>query len=96
MKIRYLKDSPQGQTGDIAVVNEIEARVLIAIGHAKFVEHDENNHFPTSNDVPSDVLLNKNGTPVIDDFGNMVTKSSSATVTEIAPQPKKKRTPKEK
>lgn len=94
MKIRYLKDSPQGQTGDIAVVNEIEARVLIAIGHAKLVEHDENNHFSTSNDVPSDVLLNKNGTPVIDDFGSMITKSSLKA--DIAPQPKKKRTPKEK
>lgn len=34
MQIQYLKDSPQGKVGEIATVTEIEARVLIALGHA--------------------------------------------------------------
>lgn len=90
MQIQYLKDSPQGKVGELATVTEIEARVLIALGHA--IVHDD-----MSPALSPNTLLNLNGTPVIDDFGNVV----EQTLTDLnqssssEPQQKKKRTKKD-
>lgn len=62
MKIKYLKQAPQGMPGDIAEVPELQANILIklkfaeAIGDSHLIEH----------------LQNLNGTPVVDDFGSLV------------------------
>ena len=63
MKIKYLKKAPQGIPGDIAEVPDFQANILIklkfaeAIGDSDLIEH----------------LQNLNGTPVVDDFGSLVT-----------------------
>lgn len=62
MKIKYLKQAPQGMPGDIAEVPDLQANILIklkfaeAIGDSHLIEH----------------LQNLNGTPVVDDFGSLV------------------------
>lgn len=55
--IQYLKNAPLGKTGDIAEVQEHEAKVLIALGFATDV---------------SNVLRNQSGGLVVDDFGELV------------------------
>lgn len=41
MQIKYLKDAPTAQTGDICEVPDDQAKALIILGFAK--EYDENN-----------------------------------------------------
>lgn len=55
--IQYLKNAPLGKTGDIAEVQEHEAKVLITLGFATDV---------------SNVLRNQSGGLVVDDFGELV------------------------
>ncbi len=45
MKIRYLKDAPQGKVGDVADVEDMAANVLIHLGFA--VEVEEKQQKPT-------------------------------------------------
>lgn len=62
MKIKYLKQAPQGMPGDIAEVPELQANILIKL---KFAEAIGDSH-------PVELLHNLNGTPVVDDFGSLV------------------------
>lgn len=62
MKIKYLKQAPQGMPGDIAEVPDLQANILIKLKFAEAV-----------GDQPSiKYLQNLNDTPVVDDFGNLV------------------------
>lgn len=63
MKIKYLKKAPQGMPGDIAEVPDLQANILIKL---KFAE-------PVDGEPQIEFLKNLNGTPVIDDFGSLVT-----------------------
>ena len=45
MKIRYLKDAPQGNVGDVADVEDMAANVLIHLGFAEKI--DEKQQKPT-------------------------------------------------
>jgi hypothetical protein len=63
MKIKYLKQAPQGMPGDIAEVPDLQANILIKL---KFAE-------PVDGEPQIEFLKNLNGTPVIDDFGSLVT-----------------------
>lgn len=61
VEIKYLKDAPLGKKGDVATVQDYEAKALITLGFAKAVKKNE-----------PKLLLNPNGTPVIDDFGGQI------------------------
>lgn len=61
MEIKYLKDAPLGKKGQIATVLDHEAKVLINLGFAEPTIKTET------------LLLNPNGTAVIDDFGSLIT-----------------------
>lgn len=62
MKIKYLKNAPQGKPGDISEVPDLQANILIKLKFAEAVEDGPRIEF----------LKNLNGTPVIDDFGSLV------------------------
>lgn len=56
MLIEYLKDAPLGKKGQIATVQEYEGNILTLLGFAKKIN----------------LLINSNGTPVVDDFGSLL------------------------
>jgi len=62
MKIKYLKQAPQGMPGDIADVPDLQANILIKL---KFAE-------PFDTETSIEFLKNLNGTLVVDDFGSLV------------------------
>ena len=62
MKIKYVKQAPQGMPGDIAEVPDLQAKILIKL---KFAE-------PMDGESSIEFLKNLNGTPVVDDFGSLV------------------------
>lgn len=75
MKIKYLKDAPAGKKGDVRDVKDYEGRVLIKLGFA--ILHSDKKPLVKKdvykyNPVGKDLLLNINGTPVVDDFGDNV------------------------
>lgn len=65
MKIKYLKQAPQGMPGDIADVPDLQANILIKLNFAEIFDGEPTVEF----------LKNLNGTPVVDDFGGLVEKS---------------------
>lgn len=67
MEIKYLKDAPLGNKGEVATVQEHEAKILIALGIAKLQKKNDQK-----------LLLNLNGTPVVNDFGELVEAAESA------------------
>lgn len=67
MKIKYLKNAPQGMPGDVAEVPDLQANILIKL---KFAEAFEN-------ESALEHLQNLNGTPVVDDFGDLVVVKTS-------------------
>lgn len=56
MLIEYLKDAPLGKKGQIATVQEYEGNILTLLGFAKKIN----------------LLINLNGTPVVDDFESLL------------------------
>lgn len=56
MLIEYLKDAPLGKKGQIATVQDYEGNTLTLLGFAKKIN----------------LLINLNGTPVVDDFGSLL------------------------
>lgn len=56
MLIEYLKDAPLGKKGQIVNVQDYEGNTLTLLGFAKKI----------------DLLLNKNGTAVVDDYGSLL------------------------
>ncbi|CAD9197486.1 hypothetical protein [Acinetobacter bohemicus] len=62
MKIKYLKQAPQGMPGDVAEVPDLQASILIKLKFAEAVDDGSIIQF----------LKNLNGTSVVDDFGSFV------------------------
>ena len=62
MKIKYLKQAPQGMPGDVSEVPDLQANILIKLKFAEAVGDGPIFQF----------LKNLNGTSVVDDFGNLV------------------------
>ncbi|OTG73420.1 hypothetical protein B9T23_13800 [Acinetobacter terrae] len=62
MKIKYLKQAPQGMPGDVSEVPDLQANILIKL---KFAE-------PVDDGPLIEFLKNLNGTSVVDDFGSLV------------------------
>lgn len=56
MLIEYLKDAPLGKKGQIVNVQDYEGNTLTLLGFARNI----------------DLLLNKNGTAVVDDYGSLL------------------------
>lgn len=66
MEIKYLKDAPLGKKGQKSTVLEHEGNVLIALGYAKEIKPK-----PVVEASEVVILMNLNGSPVIDDFGSI-------------------------
>lgn len=88
MKIQYLKGTHDSVEGDIKDIPDMMAGVLIVIGIAKVFEEPPQPLFSTV--VPENARLNLNGTPVIDDFGNISTVSPAAKPASKSTNRKKK------
>ena len=74
MKIKYLKQAPQGMPGDIAEVPDLQANILIKL---KFAE-------PMDGESSIEFLKNLNGTPVVDNFGYLVELNKICVDSEVA------------
>ena len=74
MKIKYLKQAPQGMPGDIAEVPDLQAKILIKL---KFAE-------PMDGESSIEFLKNLNGTPVVDNFGHLVELNKICVDSEVA------------
>ena len=63
-KVKYLKDLCSGKTGTVRDLQQYEVNVLLRLGAVELFEDN----------LPNDqkVLLNPNGTPVVDNFGSFV------------------------
>lgn len=66
-KVKFLKDLCSGRAGSVRNLQDYEARVLIQLGAAVLHEDPKENNQQTT-----PVLMNLNGTPVINGFGEMV------------------------
>jgi len=84
-KVKYLKDLCSGAAGTVHDLQDYEANVLIKIGAAEHfneseayeaarlaAEEAEAARLAADENNLSGLLLNLNGTPVIDDFGGLV------------------------
>ena len=74
MKIKYVKQAPQGMPGDIAEVPDLQAKILIKL---KFAE-------PMDGESSIEFLKNLNGTPVVDNFGYLVELNKICVDSEVA------------
>ena len=73
-KVKYLKDLCSGRAGSVHDLQEFEANILIKLGVAKlYSDKVKNNASKTPN-----LLKNLNGTPVVNDFGELVEAVESA------------------
>ena len=86
-KVKYLKDLCSGRAGAVHDLQDYEANVLLQIGAAEIFddsEHAEAARLVVEQveavrlaaekeyeQIPPNVLLNLNGRPVVDDFGDM-------------------------
>lgn len=86
-KVKFLKDLCSGRAGSVHDLQDYETNVLIKLGVAELCDTqraaDENNL--------SSLLLNLNGSPVIDDFGGLVELPATAdiAVNKKAEKPRK-------
>lgn len=76
MKIKYLKNAPQGKPGDISEVPDLQANILIKL---KFAE-------PVDDGPLIEFLKNLNGTSVVDDFGSLVEAQKADISPEVVAQ----------
>ncbi|MFN3072738.1 hypothetical protein ACK1JC_03840 [Acinetobacter sp. TY2] len=74
MKIKYVKQAPQGMPGDIAEAPDLQAKILIKL---KFAE-------PMDGESSIEFLKNLNGTPVVDNFGHLVELNKICVDSEVA------------
>lgn len=90
-KVKYLKDLCSGRAGTVHDLQDYEANVLIQLGAAEiFDENAAAEQVEVSRlvaekeyeQIPPDVLLNLNGRPVIDNFGDMAEQPLLQLVTE--------------
>ena len=75
-KVKFLKDLCSGRAGSMHDLQDYEANILIKLGAAELCDTpraaDENNL--------SGLLLNLNGSPVVDDFGGLVELPAAADI----------------
>lgn len=64
-KVKYLKDLCSGQVGKVCDLTDFEANILVQLGAVEII--DENAQKNTK-----DLLLNLNGSPIVNDFGDLV------------------------
>ena len=76
-KVKFLKDLCSGRAGTVHSLQDYEANVLIKMGAAEIFDDSEQTEAArlaaekAYEQIPPDVLLNLNGRPVIDNFGDM-------------------------
>lgn len=86
-KVKYLKDLCSGLAGTVHDLQDYEANILIQLGAAEIfdeakkteserlaAEKAEADRLAAEQEyeqIPPDILLNLNGRPVVDDFGDM-------------------------
>ena len=76
-KVKFLKDLCSGRAGTVHNLQDYEANVLIKMGAAEFFDDSEQTEAARLaaekeyEQIPPDALLNLNGRPVVDDFGDM-------------------------
>ena len=76
-KVKYLKDLCSGRAGTVHSLQDYEANVLIKMGAAEIFDDSEQTEAARLaaekeyEQIPPDALLNLNGRPVVDDFGDM-------------------------
>ena len=100
MKIKYLKVMHNANVGDVLEVTDFEANILIKTGVAEVAESSPSEQAQASviNYTPIDttgLLVNLNGTPVIDDFGDLV-REKQPVAEEKPKSPRKPRSKKTK
>ena len=87
-KVKYLKDLCSGQAGTVHDLQDYEANVLIQLGMAEYFDSSEissarlakveADHLLSEQEykqIPPNILLNLNGTPVVSDFGYLIEQS---------------------
>ena len=76
-KVKFLKDLCSGRAGTVHSLQDYEANVLIKMGAAEIFDDSEQAEAARLaaeeeyEQIPPDALLNLNGRPVIDNFGDM-------------------------
>ena len=76
-KVKFLKDLCSGRAGTVHNLQDYEANVLIKMGAAEIFDDSEQTEAARLaaekeyEQIPPDALLNLNGRPVVDDFGDM-------------------------
>ncbi|WP_180165575.1 MULTISPECIES: hypothetical protein [unclassified Acinetobacter] len=76
-KVKFLKDLCSGRAGTVHSLQDYEANVLIKMGAAEIFDDSEQTEAARLaaekeyEQIPPDALLNLNGRPVVDDFGDM-------------------------
>ena len=88
MQIKYLKKTHDSDVGDVKDIPDMQAAVLIVLCIAE--AYQEPIEDPTYTLMPENTRLNLNGTPVIDDFGNISTASEVVKPKKNPTKPKKK------
>lgn len=73
-KVKYLKDLCSGRAGSVHDLQEYEANILITLGVAKLLSDKVKKNALK----PPNLLTNLNGTPVVNDFGELVEAAESA------------------
>ena len=100
-KVKYLKDLCSGEAGTVHDLQDYEANVLIQLGVAELFDESEiseaarlakaeADHLVAEQkyeQIPPNILLNLNGTPVVSDFGDLIEQSEQLSEAE---KPKKK------
>ncbi|NWK74151.1 hypothetical protein HYG93_07585 [Acinetobacter sp. SwsAc6] len=76
-KVKFLKDLCSGRAGTVQSLQDYEANVLIKMGAAEIFDDSEQTEAARLaaekeyEQIPPDALLNLNGRPVVDDFGDV-------------------------
>ena len=76
-KVKFLKDLCSGRAGTVHSLQDYEANVLIKMGAAEIFDDSEQTEAARLaaekeyEQIPPDALLNLNGRPVVDDFGDV-------------------------
>lgn len=76
-KVKFLKDLCSGRAGTVHSLQDYEANVLIKMGAAEIFDDSEQTEAARLaaekeyEQIPPDALLNLNGRPVVDDYGDV-------------------------
>lgn len=79
-KVKFTQDLCSGVAGSIHDLQDYEADTLICLGMAELIVESKLND-PVD---PKGLLLNLNGTPVVDDFGTLVPEMAEQSVQKSA------------